>query len=434
MLRELAQALNPARLRDHLVGRRGVAQLQRAAQIEPLDHRARVGAVEHAGEDVADGRMNQIARHLLGASQLAFVLELELAGDRGQRCVHVGHARHHHLLAVLQRAPLRVRDHQFERADRQPLADARALVDLTLAARLERNLLHDLAHVRRDVDLERPGTLEPRLLRRDRHRVVARDGIVRPDLRADAVLERRDDLAARRVVLRVRREDEQHVQPEADRIPLNLDVAFLQDVEQADLNLAGQVGQLVDREDAAVRPRQQAVVHRQLVGQVEAGLRRLDRIDVADHVGDRDVGRRELLHEARLARQPGDRHVVALRADARAARRAERRERIVVDLTAGNHRNLFVQQIDQAAQDAALRLTAQAEQDEVVPRQDRVHELRDDRLVVSDDAGKQPIAGVELPHEVVADFLLHRTGPGARLLAQVTEGLDQGRHNPILLH
>ena len=274
----------------------------------------------------------------------------------------------------------------------------------------------------------------PRFLLRDRHRLLAAGGVVRADLRADAVLERRDDLAARRVVLRVRREDEHHVQSETDRIALNLDVAFLEDVEQADLNLASQIGQLVDCEDAAVRPRQQAVMHRQLVGEVEAGLRRLDRIDVADHVGDRDVGRRELLHEARLARQPGDRHVVAFRADARPACSAQRRERIVVDLTAGDHRDLFVEQIDQAAEDAALRLTAQAEQDEVVPRQDRVHELRDDRLVVSDDAGKQPIAGVELPHEVVADLLLHRPGPGAGVLAQVTEGLNQGRHESILLH
>ena len=170
---------------------------------------------------------------------------------------------------------------------------------------------------------------------------------MRADLGADAILERRDDLAARGVVLGVRGEHEHHVELQADRVALNLDVAFLQDVEQADLDLAGEIGQLVDGEDAAIGARQQAVVHRQLVGEVQAGLRRLDRIDVADHVGDRHVRRRQLLDVARLARQPGDRQVVAFGGDAGAARGAERRQRVVVDLAAGHDRDLLVEQIDQ---------------------------------------------------------------------------------------
>ena len=90
---------------------------------------------------------------------------------------------------------------------------------------------------------------------------------MRHDLAADAVLERRDDLAARRVVLGVGGEDQQHVQRQAHRKPFDLDVAFLHDVEQPHLDLAGQVGELVDGEDAAVGARQQAEVDRELVGQ-----------------------------------------------------------------------------------------------------------------------------------------------------------------------
>ena len=43
---------------------------------------------------MADRGADQVARDLLGAAQLAFVLELELAGDRRQRGVDVGDARH----------------------------------------------------------------------------------------------------------------------------------------------------------------------------------------------------------------------------------------------------------------------------------------------------------------------------------------------------
>ena len=104
-----------------------------------------------------------------------------------------------------------------------------------------------------------------------------------------------------------------------DRVALDLDVPLLEDVEQPHLNAAGEVGQLVDREDAAVGPRQQPVVHRQLVAELEAAPGRLDRIDVADHVGNRHVRRRQLLDVAVVAMQPVDRQVVAGLAHASAA-------------------------------------------------------------------------------------------------------------------
>ena len=70
--------------------------------------------------------------------------------------------------------------------------------------------------------------------------------VVRADLRAEAVLERRDDAAAVRVVLRVRRGDHEQVERQADLVAADLDVALLEDVEQAHLDALGEVRQLVD--------------------------------------------------------------------------------------------------------------------------------------------------------------------------------------------
>ena len=159
---------------------------------------------------------------------------------------------------------------------------------------------------------------------------------MRANLAADAVLERRDDLAARRVIFRVRGEDQHHVERQTHRIAFNLHVAFLHDVEQAHLNLAGEIGQFVDGEDAAVGARQQAVVDRQLVGDVLPAAGRLDRIDVADHVGDGDVRRSEFLHVALFAVEPGDRRVVALLCDERRGSVGRSGEGIVADLAAGD--------------------------------------------------------------------------------------------------
>ena len=78
---------------------------------------------------------------------------------------------------------------------------------------------------------------------------------MRANLRADAIFERRNDLSARGVVLRIRREYERDIERQADGIALNLNVAFLHDVKEANLNLSGKIGQFVDGEDAAIGTR-----------------------------------------------------------------------------------------------------------------------------------------------------------------------------------
>ncbi len=149
-------------------------------------------------------------------------------------------------------------------------------------------------------------------------------------------------------------------------------------------------------------------MHRELVRQLEAGACRLDRIEVADHVGDRHVRRREFLHVALVRPEPRDRQIVARLARARPACRAQRRDRVVVNLAAGDDGQRLVEQGRQGAEEARFGLAAQAEQDEVVPREHRVDHLGYDRVVVADDAGKEGLTGAELANQVVADFRLDR--------------------------
>src|SRR5205823_4332349 len=131
-----------------------------------------------------------------------------------------------------------------------------------------------------------PLALSPRLLTCDLDAELQFRGVVRRDLGPDAVFEGRDDLAAGGVVFGVGREDEHHVEGQAHGVALNLHVALLHDVEGDDLNFAGEVGQLVDGEDAAVGARQEAVVDGQLVREEVAAAGGLDRVNVADDVGD----------------------------------------------------------------------------------------------------------------------------------------------------
>ena len=139
--------------------------------------------------------------------------------------------------------------------------------------------------------------------------------------------------------------------------------------------------------------------------------RGLDGVDVADDVGDGHVRRRQLFDEARLAREPGDRRVVAALGDQFAAGAAERPQRMIVDFAAGDVGNFGVEKFDQAAQDAALGLPAQAEQNEIVARQNGVGDLRQHGFFVAVNAGEERLPRFELAQEIRAHLFLHRTAP-----------------------
>ena len=80
--------------------------------------------------------------------------------------------------------------------------------------------------------------------------------------------------------------------------------------------------------------RDEPVVDGELIRQVSA-FGDLDGVDLADEVGDRDVGCGELLAVAPIGRQPDELDGIAVVRDAILARRADRLEGIIVDLTSG---------------------------------------------------------------------------------------------------
>ena len=145
-------------------------------------------------------------------------------------------------------------------------------------------------------------------------------GVVRPDLRAHAVLEGRDDAPPAGVVLGVRAGHEEQVQGQPQVVAAHLDVPLLEDVEQADLDPLREVRQLVEREDAPVRARDEPERDGRRVRQV-ATLRDLDGVHLADEVRDGDVRRGQLLAVAAVPRQPLDGRRIAVRRDALAGSR-----------------------------------------------------------------------------------------------------------------
>jgi hypothetical protein len=246
------------------------------------------------------------------------------------------------------------------------------------------------------------------------------------DLGAEPVLQRGDDAAAVRVVLGVGRGHQHHVEGQADLVAPDLNVALLQHVEETDLDPLGEVGQFVDGEDPPVGAGDEPVVDGQFVGQV-AALGHPDGVDLADEVGDRRVGRRQLLAEALSAMNPGDRRVVALLGHEIPGRLGDRVVGVVVDLAAGHHRRPLVEQVDQGPDDAGLGLPPFPEEDHVVPGQQGVLELREHRVLVTQEPGHDRLAGGHAGHGVHPHLLLDRPGLPAAL-PELSDGLGAVRH------
>jgi hypothetical protein len=124
----------------------------------------------------------------------------------------MGETRAGRSVAEPQRAPLGRRDQGLVVRDRRAHRHARALVHVGALARLQRQLRQDLldeaGHVHTDA---RVGELAPLLVHHvDLERATGR--VVGANLGLVAVLERRDDATASRVVLRIGARDDEHVE------------------------------------------------------------------------------------------------------------------------------------------------------------------------------------------------------------------------------
>src|ERR1043166_10109587 len=101
-------------------------------------------------------------------------------------------------------------------------------------------------------------------------------------------------------------------------------------------------------------------MNRELVRQEVPAARGPDGVEGANEIRERHVGRGELLDVAVVAAHPGDRRVVPGLGEDVAGELRDRGERVVVDLATGADGHRLVEQSDERAQNARLRLTPQA--------------------------------------------------------------------------
>ena len=360
------------------------------------DQRPHVDAAEKPLRGVGGGPAQQVFEHGLLASLLAG-LELQLAPQHVDHGGEVDHAGDRLALTEDRRAVPRRRGDGLGRRDREPGGHARALIDRLRFAQVSGEPRQDL----QQVVGHRRGKV--RLLRDDGDLGRERQRVVGADLGAEPVLERGDDPAAVGVVLGVGARHDEHVERQAQRVPAHLDVALLHHVEHRHLDALGEVGQLVDGDDAAVRAGNQAVGDG--LGVTEAAaLGHLDRVDVTDEVGDAGVRRRELLGVALAAVPPRHRQVVTGIGSAADRLRGDGRVRVLVELGARDHRCPLVEQPGQCAQQSGLALPALAEQNQVVPGDQRALQLRQDGVLEAEDAGPDVAAVGQRGEEVLPDF------------------------------
>ena len=231
---------------------------------------------------------------------------------------------------------------------------------------------------------------------------------MRPNRRADPVLELRDDLARPVEGRWVRAEHQSHVEFEADREATDLHVPLFKDVEQAGLHQFVQIREFVHREDAAVHSRDESEMNR-LFG-AEAGAADDPRgVDLADQIGELGSGG-ESFGISIIPMPPGDRHVFGVSiGDRPSAGPGDRRLRVFMDgrLRYVDVREPFIKKAREHSHEPALGLSLLTEEQQVVSRQNRQDDLRDDRVIETDDTRKEIFSPFQRRGEIRSEFLLH---------------------------
>ena len=153
----------------------------------------------------------------------------------------------------------------------------------------------------------------------------------------------------------------------------------------------------------------------QFVRQVPA-LRDLDGVDLADEIGHRNVGRRQLLPKTVNPMEPRDGGLVAQFLYLIVPEFGDGRKGIVVHLGPFDDGNVLVQEIRHRSDQPRLGLAALPQEDQVVAREDRVLQLRQDRIFIADDPWEQLLPFPELPNEVLPQLVFDRDDLVARFL------------------
>ena len=108
--------------------------------------------------------------------------------------------------------------------------------------------------------------------------------IVRANLAAETVFQWRNHATTIGVVLGVCRGNQHHIEWQANFVSANLHVAFFKHVQQTHLNSFCQVGQFVDRKNAAICAWDKSIVDGEFVAEVTP-FSNFDGVNFANEVG-----------------------------------------------------------------------------------------------------------------------------------------------------
>ena len=168
-------------------------------------------------------------------------------------------------------------------------------------------------------------------------------------------------------------------------------------------------------------------------------FRRLDGIDVADEVSDGHIGSRELFDIAVVGREIGDACCVGIVRQQLPASRAEWSVRVVMDLATCEVRNCGSRRVVSARRIRLFAWPRRPSRMKLCRDKNGVDDLRHDRIVVPNDAGKDRLIAAQADHEVVAQLILNATSAKAlfrklgmatklgKRLRKITQGRDTSR-------
>ena len=140
-------------------------------------------------------------------------------------------------------------------------------------------------------------------------------------------------------------------------------------------------------------------MYRQLVRQIPP-LGNLNRVNLPNQIRHRNIRRRQLLAIPLLPTHPHNRRVIPLRLQDPPALRANRNQRIAIQIAPRQRRHCLIQQPDHMPNKPRLSLPPLPQQNHILPRQNRILQLRNNRILKPDYPRKQLLPRLNLANQI----------------------------------
>ena len=280
---------------------------------------------------------------MIGSFLFTFVNQLNLSSNCRDDPLQITHPDHGLLFFIDQCSALCSAKSIFQCSDGQTSRDATFLIDKLTLSCFKCNLFYDTCNKIALFNHFLLSTVHSCFLSSDAQCGFHRFWIVCKYLTFDSVFKRRYNRTTVGIIFWIGSEYKNNIQRKSQLKTTNLNIPFLKNIKEGNLNPCLQIRKFIDYKDATVTSWNDAVVNYSFIREIQPQVRCFYRINIPDKICDRHIRSSQLLTVALAAVQPFNWCIITQFCNCLFPKIRNGMKGIIMDITSRNIGNVFIQ-------------------------------------------------------------------------------------------